>query len=257
MNGHALYVGEVVHARSHDAAHAFRVPLYQHLFDLSAVERVNDRYRLLGYNRRRPVALHDADHFDGRPLLDAVRNAVASAGLPWPGGPVLMLANARVWGYVFNPISLYYCFGPDDVLAIVVAEVHNTFGERHVYVLRPDQDADPADLPLVSSAKKAFHVSPFLSLDGTYRFRISRPAADLAVDIDLAVGGARRVTAKLRLRRRPLSDVSLAWMLVRYPLMTLQVITRIHWQALRLWWKGVAYLPKPPYAPETARRTRP
>jgi uncharacterized protein len=170
-----------------------------------------------------------------------------------------MLTNARIFGYVFNPISLYYCFDRHDTLDTVVAEVHNTFGERHVYVLAPgsdDRSGQPIETP-TASAKKDFHVSPFFTLDGTYRFVLPVPDALLAADIDLEVGGVRRLAARLRLQRQALTEAALAWMLVRYPLMTLQVIGAIHWQALRLWWKGVKYLPKPAYAPETARRTQP
>lgn len=256
MTGHALYRGTVTHARTHQVHHAFAYPVYMHLFDLGTLDGINRSFRLLGYNRRRPVSLHDADHFDGRPLAWALRAEVERAGRPWPGGRVQMLTNARIFGYVFNPITLYYCFDVDDTLATVVVEVHNTFGERHVYVLVPGQDATPAS-PLGASAKKAMHVSPFFTLDGTYRFVLPAPDALLAADIDLEVGGVRRLAARLRLDRQALTDGSLAWMLVRYPLMTLQVIGAIHWEALRLWWKGVKYLPKPAYAPETARRTQP
>lgn len=249
MTGDALYAGTVTHARTHQVRHAFRYPVYMHLFDLDALGGLNARYRLLGYNSRRVVGLHDADHFDGRPLGEAVRAAVEDAGLPWPGGRVLMLTNARVFGYVFNPISLYYCFDPANVLDAVVAEVHNTYGETHVYVV-PGRNGAP-------TSKKAFHVSPFFTLDGTYRFAVPAPAESLDVDIDLTVGGERRLAARLRLRRHPLTDATLTWMLLRYPLMTVQVIGAIHFQALRLWWKGVRYLRKPAHMPETARRTLP
>lgn len=252
MTGDALYAGTVSHARTHEVGHAFRYPVYMHLFDLDALDGLNDRHRLLGYNRRRVVALHDTDHFDGRPLREAVRAVVEGAGRTWPGGRVLLLTNARVFGYVFNPISIFYCFDTQDALDTVVAEVHNTFGDTHAYVL-PGRAGSPSR----PSAKKAMHVSPFFPLDGTYQFALPPPGDTLDVDIDLSVGSERRLAARLRLRRQPLSDASLAGMLLRYPLMTLQVIAAIHWEALRLWWKGVRYLPRPAYAPDAARRTQP
>jgi DUF1365 family protein len=259
VTGDALYAGTVSHARTHEVRHAFRYPVYMHLFDLDALDGLNDRYRLLGYNRRRVVALHDADHFDGRPLREAVRAVVEDAGRTWPGGRVLLLTHARVCGYVFNPISLYYCFDTDGTLDTVVAEVHNTFGDSHAYVL-PGRAASPchsSDSPSRPSAKKVMHVSPFFTLDGTYHFALPAPGETLDVDIDLTVGDERRLAARLRLRRRPLSDAALARMLLRYPMMTVQVIAAIHWEALRLWWKGVRYLPRPAYAPHAARRTQP
>lgn len=283
MTGDALYAGTVTHARTHQVRHAFRYPVYMHLFDLDALDGLNARHRLLGYNRRRVVGLHDADHFDGRPLGEAVRAAVEDAGRPWPGGRVMMLTNARVFGYVFNPISIFYCFDRHDALDTVVAEVHNTFGDTHAYVLpgragspsrppcapgrppcapsRPSAEAVGSEsrpyLASRPSAKKVMHVSPFFPLDGTYQFALPPPGDTLDVDIDLSVGDERRLAARLRLRRRALSDASLAGMLLRYPLMTLQVIGAIHWEALRLWWKGVRYLPRPAYAPDAARRTQP
>lgn len=261
MTGDALYAGTVTHARTHQVRHVFRYPVYMHLFDLGALDGINARHRLLGYNRRRLVGLHDADHFDGRPLCEAVRAAVEDAGRRWPGGRVLMLTNARVFGYVFNPISLYYCFDQAEALDVVVAEVHNTYGGTQVYVL-PGRAGSPsrpsaAGSPSRPSTQKVMPVSPFLAPDGTYRFALPAPAESLDVDIDLTVAGERRLAARLRLRRRPLTDATLTWMLLRYPLMTIQVIAAIHWEALRLWWKGVRYLRTPARVPEIARRTQP
>jgi uncharacterized protein len=258
--GHALYRGTIAHVRTHEVRHAFSYPVAMHLFDVDALAALNGSSRLVGYNRRRLVAVHDRDHFDGRPIAESVRVAVSEAGEAWPGGPVLMLTHPRILGYVFNPISVYYCHDPAGALRIVVAEVHNTFGERHVYVLGSRAAAGSLDRGAQRHtwhAKKAFHVSPFFTLDGTYRFDVSPPDTRLAFDVDLEVRGRRRLTARLRLGRVPFSDWAVVGQLLRYPLMTVQVIAAIHWQALRLWWKGVRYLAKPSYAPETARRTQP
>ena len=135
MIGAALYAGHVWHERTTPVGHAFRYPTYMHLFDLDALSTINGGFRLLGYNRRRLVGLHDADHLDGRPLREAVQARVVASGRDWPGGQVLLLTHGRVAGYVFNPLSLFYCFDPAGQLDTVVAEVHNTYGERHVYVL--------------------------------------------------------------------------------------------------------------------------
>jgi DUF1365 family protein len=221
-----------------------------HLFDLDAVQRVNTSFRVLGYNRRRLVSLHDADHFDGSPLREAVEHAVRSRGVEWPGGRVLLLTHCRVAGYVFNPISFFYCFAPDGGLATVVAEVNNTYGERHVYVLPGGDGAS-------RSHKKEFHVSPFFSLEGTYRFDLEAPAATIDAGIELTVGAERRFTARVALARTRLDDVALLGMLARYPLITLQVVAAIHWEAVRLWWKGVPFREKPAYAPDAARQTQP
>jgi len=244
-----LYTGHVWHERS-APRHAFRYRTYMHLFDLDAVGAINGTFRLLGYNRARPVSLHDADHFDGRPLREGIEHALVSRGHAWPGGRVLLLTHGRVAGYVFNPVSFFYCFDPDDRLSTVVAEVNNTYGERHVYVLPPGEAAG-------RSHKKEFHVSPFFDLDGTYRFDVEPPGEALRVGIDLTVGTQRRFAARLVLARKRLSDGALLGMLARYPLVTAQVMAAIHWEAARLWWKGVPFRDKPAYAPDSARQTQP
>jgi DUF1365 family protein len=241
-----LYRGHVWHART-APRHAFTYPTYMHLFDLDQVGRINDSFRLLGYNRRRLVGLHDADHLDGRPLRAAVEHALVSRGHAWPGGQVLLLTHCRVAGYVFNPVSFFYCFDEAGRLATVLAEVNNTYGERHLYVL-------PADAP---THKKEFHVSPFFGLDGTYRFGLEAPGEALRVGIDLTVGDDRRFEARLALQRKRLTDVAVAGMVARQPVVTVQVMAAIHWEAARLWWKGVPFRDKPAYAPETARQTQP
>jgi DUF1365 family protein len=131
----------------------------------------------------------------------------------------------------------------------IVCEVHNTFGESHTYVLPVDPGTD------VWREKKVFHVSPFFTLDGTYCFRFDVSAEHLDARIDLLRDGAPQFVSRLSLDRRPLSDRSLAGALLRYPLVTAKVVAAIHWEALRLWWKGATYHPKPAYDPESARRT--
>jgi DUF1365 family protein len=246
------------------------------LLDLDEIPQLARSLRLFGHNRRAVVSFRDADHLGerGRSTRDNLRAFVEQRGACWPGGPVRVLTHARVLGYVFNPVSFFYCHAPGEPEpALVVAEVHNTYGERHCYLLdaRVDEaaaarDAAPGgDVQWGSPAegadrlgrwrtKKVFHVSPFFSLDGSYAFALSAPAARLDVRIALEVRGETQFASRLRLERRPLTDATLAAMLVRYPLMTAQVIARIHWQALRLWLKGVPFRGKPPYDPARARR---
>lgn len=251
LAAHALYVGHVWHRRTTPRAHAFRYRTYLHAFDLDALDTLRGASRLLRYNRRALVALHDADHFDGRPLREGVEHAVVSRGYTWPGGRVVLLTHCRVFGYVFNPVSFYYCHDGDGRLVLVVAEVNNTYGERHVYVLPVPEGHG------VASEKKAFHVSPFFSLDGTYRFTLEPPDAQCRVGVALTVAGAQVFSARLDLVRRRLTDGALVAVLARYPVVTAQVVAAIHLEALRLWWKGVPFRAKPAYAPESARQTQP
>lgn len=273
-SGSALYVGTVTHHRFGAPAHTFRHPTYMHLVDLDEIDDLDRRMRLFGRNRRwRPVVFRDADHLGepGRRVAQNLRAWLAGEGVEWPGGRVLLLTHCRVFGHVFNPVSFYYCLDPQGGLQVIVAEVNNTFGERHAYLLRAgeqaDADGDPGALaaggvaPAATGAggrhvwrtKKVFHVSPFFSLDGTYRFEMDLPSDRVRARIDLTVQGRTVFTATLALERRPLDDRTLAWLLFRYPLVTLRVLAAIHWEALRLWRKGAPYRPKPPYDPEAAR----
>jgi DUF1365 family protein len=268
MTTSAIYIGDVMHRRRGGPAHGFRVPLYMLLLDLDELPRLDRRLRLFGVGRWRPVTFLDRDHLGGgaTPLRDRLRALIEARGGVWPGGAVRLLTHARVFGYVFNPVSFFFCHYPDGGLALVVADVSNTFGERHAYLLDgrcetgaaagaegiPAREANGEAARRRWLVKKVFHVSPFKSLDGTYRFSIAPPGERADVRIALTVAGETRFAAWLRLRRRPLGDLGLLHVLVRYPLMTLQVIGAIHWQALRLWWKGARYRERPRYDPAAA-----
>jgi DUF1365 family protein len=257
-----LYAGIVTHRRLGGPAHRFGYPIYMFLLDLDELDRLDGTLRLWGRNRRRVTSFRDSDHFrDGsRTVLDNLRAAVEGEGHEWPGGQVLLLTHCRVIGYVFNPVSFYYCFDRDGRLGVVVAEVNNTFGDRHAYVL-PAADALPPGptggvVPsrFAWKEKKVMHVSPFFPLDGSYLWQFSLPGERLDVRIDVTVRGERTFTAALALTRQELSDAAIARALVRYPLVTAKVIGAIHWEALKLWWKGAPFHPQPAYDPEAARR---
>ena len=247
----ALYRGHVMHQRVARLRHAFRYPIFMPLLDLDELGALDRSLRLFGYNRAAVVAYWDKDHF--KMFEGSTRERLAqffqACGETLPSGPVRLLTHPRILGYTFNPVSFFYCFAPDGHLAAVVAEVNNTYGERHVYVLPGDTTAQVH--------KKEFHVSPFFGLEGSYRFEVGPPGEALRVGVALTVGAERRFDARLALTRKRLSDGALLGMLARYPVVTAQVMAAIHWEALRLWWKGVPFRDKPVYAPESARQTQP
>jgi uncharacterized protein len=156
---------------------------------------------------------------------------------------VLLLTNARVLGYVFNPLSVYWCHGADGALRCIVAEVHNTYGERHCYLLEPgDRGRAEAD--------KAFYVSPFLTVDGRYRMSFSQPDERLSIQMELIQDGRRVFRASLTGRRRPMTVPVLLRMALRYPLMTARVSALIHYQGVKLWLRRVPKVRRPRHTPQ-------
>ena len=234
----ALYTGTVMHARKTPKENVFRYRVCFYLLDLDELPELDRRVRLFGWNRRGLVSLHDRDHLD-------VRAYLAEHGIE--ADRILLLTNLRVLGYVFNPVSFFYCYQGGE-LACIVAEVSNTFGERLPYLLSPENQ-DTGERRLSYRHDKKLHVSPFFGLDQSYQWWFSEPGEQLDVRIDLSEGGARPFFATLTGKRRPLTSATFARALIRYPLMPLQVTVLIHLQAARLWLKRVPFFHKPPFVP--------
>jgi hypothetical protein len=198
------------------------------------------------------------DHFGDPelPLDEAVRALVAERTGQRPAGPIRLLTHLRHFGYAFNPACFYYCFdAAGEKVQAVVAEVTNTpWRERHCYVLQSDGSSTPA---MCAHSAKAMHVSPFHPMELGYEWRFTAPAGQLAVHMALHATDAAPATralfdATLTLQRRPIGTATLASALVRFPLMTAKVIAAIHWQALRLWLKGVPVHDHPALRTENA-----
>ena len=238
----AFYVGNVMHARRSPRVNVFRYPVYMALLELDELPHLDERLHLFGWNRRAVTSFHDADHIDIRATLAA--NGVELRD----GGSIQVLTNLRVLGYVFNPVSFWWCRHSDGSLACIVAEVNNTFGERLPYVLIPAAD-DLAPGRRVFETDKRLHVSPFMPMDQSYTWWFSDPGERLSVRMDVHDSGSHDFHATLTAHRLPLTSRSLRSVLVRYPLLPLRVTWLIHWQALRLWLKGTRFHRKPPFVP--------
>jgi uncharacterized protein len=241
-----IYEGAVRHRRFEERRHEFRYRLALAYLDLDELPV------LLGgaLGRRRPglVRFRRSDYLGdpARELGDAVRDEVVRQTGVRPDGPIRMLTQLRTWGHCFNPVSFYYCFsasGSGARLEHVVAEVTNTpWGEHHAYVLSASGDGDG---PLAGTSAKALHVSPFMGMDYTYRWRVSQPARRLEVHIESARGGTVGFDATLCMRRHELTRGSLHRTAARYPFATLRVLALIYGHAARLKLTGARVHPHP------------
>jgi DUF1365 family protein len=232
-----IFAGQVSHARAAPVAHAFRYRLFMLYLDLAELPTVFAGRWLWSSERAALACFRRRDHLgDPREPLDrCVRDLVERETGRRPEGPIRLLTHLAYFGYCFNPVSFYYCFDASgEKVVTIVAEVNNTpWRERHCYVL------DAAGRPVERFVTdKALHVSPFMPMDLTYEWRFGAPGERLRVGMACARDGVRLFAAALALERRAITGGALARVLCFYPFMTLQVMAAIHWQALRLWWKG-------------------
>lgn len=243
MTGHALYRGEVMHLRLRPFRHGFRYAAFTLLLDLDELDRLPWPLR---HNGRGLMAIADRDHGprDGGALKPWIEARLAAAGIDLAGGRVRLLAMPRVLGRVFNPLSIWFCHHADGRLLAILYEVRNTFGEAHSYLL-PVETAPAPGAVIAQQCDKGFYVSPFIGPQATYRFRLRLPGETLTLVIRELVPEGPQLIASLTGRRRALTSGALLAALARFPLLTLQVLGAIHWQALRLWLKGARFHRRP------------
>jgi DUF1365 family protein len=246
--GSALYEGHVVHRRLAPRRHRLRYALFQILFELDELPDLDRRLRWFSHDRLNVFSFFDRDHGDGRPgaLRGYVEETLRAAGIDIAGGRVQLLCMPRLFGHVFNPISIYWCYSPDGALAAMLYEVNNTFGQRHSYLIPVDPDADPGAIR--QACAKALHVSPFMDMAMSYDFAITAPGATISTSVNGRTSdGAPMITANFSGARHALTDTRLLRALVVYPLMTLKVVAAIHWEAVKLLAKGFKLKPAPPH----------
>ena len=245
----ALYQGTVRHRRFAPIAHEFRYRLTYAYFDLAELPQALDRIPGWSARRAAPFRFAREDHVGDDPLVPldtTIRDLVEARKGSRPNGAIRLLTLPRTLGFAFNPISVYYCFGADDRLSHIVAEVDNTpWGERHCYVVEVDGDNLGTGGVLRFRVPKAFHVSPFHPLDQEYEWRFSRPGRSLVVHMRNREDGVVKTDATLVLRRFPLDTRHATRAILRNPAMTATVLAGIYGQAARLWWKGAPYHPHP------------
>jgi cyclopropane-fatty-acyl-phospholipid synthase len=241
-----LYEGTVLHQRLGAVEHRFVYPVWYLAADLDRLEALARRSRLFSYNRHSLVSLWDKDYLSGEGTLrQKLDRLLAARGLQ--AARVLLITVPRVLGRVFNPVSFYYCYGVDGGLVAALAEVNNTFKERHVYLLDQPQAA-PEGFSAQYQVPKEFHVSPFNDRRGDYLFRFAAPAERLDISIDIVREGSTALRTRLMGAARPLDDLSLAGQLLRMPFSAALTLPRILWQAAQLHYRKKLPVHTKPFA---------
>lgn len=240
-----LYEGRVYHTRFAPLRHVFGYRIFLCYLDLDELDTTFAGRTFWSVEAPNLASFYRSDHLGDprRPLADCVRELVHERLGRRPTGPIRLLTHLRYFGYVMNPVSFYYCWDEDETcLEAIVAEVHNTpWGERHCYVL----DAARGGAPLRYRFEKSFHVSPFFPMEQEYDWRFREPGEELFVRMQNFEAGQRVFTATMQLARLPITARTLRRALWRFPLMTVQVVAGIYWQALKLHLRGVRYFPHP------------
>lgn len=240
----SLYDGDVVHHRLHPREHRFVYRVCAFLLDIDTLAETARRCRWFSLNRFNLFSFHHRDFGDGGAPRDHLERVLRRHGVEQSPASAALLCYPRVLGYSFNPLAVYYCYDAHERLFAVLYEVNNTFGQRHSYLIRVDEPAG-AGAFVSQDCDKRFYVSPFMSMDQRYRFRLQVPADSAAVSICQTEGSRKIMRASFRGRRRAFDDRQLLRTFFRLPWMTVKVIAAIHWQALRLWLKGVPLVPRP------------
>ena len=251
-----LCLGTVGHRRYRPKRHALSYRVFSLVLDLDELQAVNYSLRLLSIDRPGIISWWQRDHGLGNPdslkrdIVDMVRQS-SQAG----PNSIIMLCFPRVLGYAFNPLTTYFCRDASGDLRTVVYEVANTFGGRHFYVVAAGERSNGT---YFHTARKAFYVSPFNNVEGDYAFRVAEDGERLAIGVSLKVNDEPLLTAHHVAWPKPLTDRALFAALCRMPLMTLKVIAGIHFEALRLWLKGLRTTrrPKPSAAPSNLTQTQ-
>lgn len=232
-----LYLGHVMHHRFRPKVHRFTYPVFSILIDIDEMEQLEQSSRWFSLNRFNLFSFHEKDHGDGKgDLRQHIVKLLQQHGSSAGQQRIEVLCYPRILGYVFNPLSVYFCYDQTDQLQTIIYEVSNTFSERHSYLINVDKDQKTVR----QYADKRMYVSPFTPMVGQYNFRIKPPAESVAVCISQHHDQQRLLHATFTGDRLEWNDRNLLKVFFRYPLMTLKVVYAIHWQALRLWFKGVS-----------------
>ncbi|MFN3230847.1 MAG: DUF1365 domain-containing protein [Alphaproteobacteria bacterium] len=232
----AIYPSTVMHHRVRPFKHRFVYRVFSLLLDVDEIPAIARRSKLLSHNRFNLFSFRDRDFGpgDGTPPREWVETSLQNQGYNFPVGSIDLLCFPRMFGYVFNPLSIYYVHDTDGVLQVILYEVTNTYGDRHSYLLPVEQETGT----IRQSCDKNLYVSPFIDMEARYHFRLAEPGETLGVAIREETPDGNVLFAAMTGQRKALNDRTLALMFLKHPLMTLKIIGGIHWEAFKLWRKG-------------------
>jgi uncharacterized protein len=241
----ALYEGWVMHQRLRPVAHRLRYRILSLFLDLDEIDALAAKSRFFSRNRFNLFSFHDRDYGAGgaESLRSQIEGHLAQAGMPIRGGAIRVLTMPRILGLAFNPLSLFFCHRPDGALAAILYEVNNTFGQRHAYLIPAEPGEDGV---LRQACAKDFYVSPFMPMDLAYAFQLTPPDEKLGLLIRVSDGQGLLLTAAHSAQRVAFADTALLRAFLTHPLQVARVLGGIHWEALRLWRKGLRLKPRPP-----------
>jgi len=242
MINSSIYHCAVIHKRFKPKEHFFKYKVFTLLIDLSELKFLNKKVSFFSFNRFNLISFYEKDHGnrDGSSLVDWVKENLKKNNINIEDIKIKLLCYPRIFGYVFNPLSIFFVYNQNDKLISILYEVKNTFGEQHTYVFRVDSE----NKLIQNNCSKKFHVSPFIEMNCKYFFRILNPDEKLSVIIDQYDQEGKILFASQDGKRTNLNSSQLLKSYLKHPLMTIKIISAIHFEAFKLWMKGIKIIKK-------------
>ena len=237
-----IYTGNVVHKRFKPKIHYFKYKVFSLLIDLSEIKLLDQNLKIFSYNKFNIVSFYDKDHGarNGSSIKDWVISNLKKNNIDTENIQIKLLCYPRIFGYVFNPLSVFYIYDRSSNLISILYEVKNTFGEQHTYVFKTEINHNL----IQHTCKKKFHVSPFIEMDCTYFFRLLKPGNKISVIIDQNDNKGKILYASQDGVRSEINNINLIKSYLKHPLMTFKIIFAIHYEAFKLWSKGIKFIKK-------------
>ena len=237
----SIYNGTVIHKRFKPKIHFFKYRVFSLLIDLSELDILDKKINYFSYNKFNLISFFDKDHGerDGSSIVEWVKKNLNENGLNTENIKIKLLCYPRILGYVFNPLSVFYVYDINEKLVSILYEVKNTFGEQHTYIFRVENNS-----LLQHNCEKKFHVSPFIEMNCNYFFRILKPSEKISVIIDQYQSNEKILYASQDGKRADLTSSELMKSYLKHPLMTFKIISAIHFEAFKLWTKGIKFIKK-------------